>query len=92
MGLQLFPLGRLVATPGVLEALERVGETPTKYLVRHMTLDPGELDAHDQLANRRAMQEGGRILSAYLLDDGTRIWIITEADRSLTTLLLPEEY
>ena len=57
-----------------------------------MNLDPDLLGAEDQLANLRAVREGTRVLSAYELSDGTRIWIITEADRSVTTILLPEEY
>jgi hypothetical protein len=92
MDSQLFTLGRLVATPGALRVLEDTGGNPIHYVVRHITLDPGLLDAHDQLANLRAAREGGRILSAYVLVDGTRIWLITEADRSSTTILLPEEY
>ncbi len=57
-----------------------------------MNLDPGLLGAEDQLQNLRAVREGTRVFSAYELRDGTRIWIITEADRSMTTILLPEEY
>lgn len=92
MNAHLFPLGRLVGTPGAMRAFARTGENPIHYVVRHRTLDPGLLNTEDQLANRNAVQHGGRILSAYLLADGTRIWIITEADRSATTVLLPEEY
>jgi hypothetical protein len=62
------------------------------YFVRHMNLDPGVLGAEDQLANLQAVREGTRVFSAYDLRKGTRIWIITEADRSATTILLPEEY
>ena len=87
-----FPLGRLVATPGALRALKVAREDPFHYVRRHLTLDPGLLDAHDQLQNLKAVREGTRILSAYVLGDRTRIWIITEAARSLTTILLPEEY
>jgi hypothetical protein len=57
-----------------------------------MNLDPGALGADDQRQNLRAVREGTRVLSAYELRDGTRIWIMTEADRSVTTILLPEEY
>ena len=60
--------------------------------MRHMNLDPGDLSAEDQLANLRAVREGARVFSVYRLSDDTRIWIITEADRSVTTTLLPEEY
>jgi len=57
-----------------------------------MNLDPGSLGAEDQLHNLRAVREGTRVFSAYELRDGTLIWIITEADRSVTTILLPKEY
>jgi hypothetical protein len=57
-----------------------------------MNLDPGSLGAEDQLHNLRAVRAGTRVFSAYELRDGTRIWIITKADRSMTTILLPEEY
>jgi hypothetical protein len=67
------------------------GGNPLNYIVRHMNLDPGVLAAEDQLANLQAVREGTRVFSAYELRDGTRIWIITEADRSVTTIL-PEEY
>jgi hypothetical protein len=87
-----FPLGRTVATPGALEALARAGETPLPYLVRHATGDWGYLDQNDKVENESAVKDGHRILSAYRLADHTRIWIITEADRSVTTILLPEEY
>jgi hypothetical protein len=59
---------------------------------RHMNMDPRSLGAEDQLANVQAVREGTRVFSAYELRDGTRIWIITEADRSVATILLPEEY
>jgi hypothetical protein len=67
------------------------GENPTTFIARHMNLDPGDLEAEDQLANLRAVREGTRVFSAYELRDGTRIWIITEADCSVTTILLSEE-
>jgi hypothetical protein len=81
-----------MATPGALNAFAATGEDPINDIVRHMNLDPGLLGAEDQLANLRAVREGTRVFSAYELRDGTRIWIITEADRSVTTILLPEEY
>jgi hypothetical protein len=87
-----FSLGSTVATPGAIEALARAGETPLPYLVRHSAGDWGDLDQHDKAENESALKDGVRILSAYLLADGTRIWVITEADRSVTTILLPEEY
>jgi hypothetical protein len=87
-----FLLGRLMATPGALNAFDATGEDPINYIVRHVNLDPCVLGAEDQLANLQAVREGTRVFSAYELRDGTRIWIITEADRSVTTILLPEEY
>jgi hypothetical protein len=92
LGTPRFLLGRIIATPGALNAFAATGENPINYIVRHMNLDPGVLAAEDQLANLRAVREGTRVFSAYELLDGTRIWIITEADRSVTTILLPEEY
>ena len=88
-----FVLGRVVATPGALEALERAGVTPLRLLGRHETGDWGDLGDEDKAANESALLTGERILSSYNLP-GTdeRIWIITEWDRSATTLLLPEEY
>lgn len=90
--LSRFPLGQLVATPSALSTLVRLNVTPWTLLHRHSCGDWGEMDEHDRRENERAVVEGTRLLSAYTLEDGTRIWIITEADRSATTLLLPEEY
>jgi hypothetical protein len=87
-----FSLGNIVSTPGALEAIERAGDTPLPYLARHAKGDWGDLDQDDKAENESALKEGFRILSAYRLTDDTRIWIITEADRSVTTILLPEEY
>ena len=91
-GARLFSLGRLVATPGALAALEANCKGSTEYLERHVHGDWGELCEEDRQANAEALEHGLRILSAYRLDDGTRIWVISEADRSATTILLPEEY
>jgi hypothetical protein len=87
-----FPLGRIVGTPGALRALERTGQTPIEFLKHHILGDWGDLDEHDRQENELSLKTDLRLLSAYMLTDGTRIWIITEADRSATTLLLPEEY
>jgi hypothetical protein len=75
-----------------LEALERSEETPSTFLHRHIVGDWGDLDEDDRVENEPSSKEGFRLLSAYHLRDGTTIWIITEADRSSTTILLPEEY
>ena len=88
----LFPLGRIVATPGALQALEASGEQPSVFLDRHVAGDWGELDDEDKRENDLSLRNGLRILSAYTTAAGEKIWIITEADRSATTLLLPEEY
>ena len=87
-----FQLGRIVSTVGALKAFERTRERPLKYLERHYVQDWGDLDQEDKEANDRALKESTRILSAYHLTDGTKIWCITEGDRSATTFLLPEEY
>lgn len=85
-------LGQIVATPGALRALEEAHERPDTYLARHETGDWGEVDAADWQENELSVRKGFRILSAYTLATGVKIWIITEADRSATTILLPEEY
>ena len=88
----LFELGRIVATPGALQALEAAGEQPAQFLDRHASGDWGELDDEDKQENEFSLRNGFRIFSAYTTSGGDKIWIITEADRSATTLLLPEEY
>ena len=92
MKLARFHLGRIVATPGALEALKEAGERPATLLKRHIAGDWGELDDHDRQENERSIADGCRLLSAYTLSTGAKLWIITEADRSVTTLLLPSEY
>ena len=90
----LFPPGHIVATPGALDALRNSGDTEAlaRLLSRHLSADWGDVDAHDWQANDAALRDGSRLLSAYTLGDGTRIWVLTEADRSSTTVLLPDEY
>ena len=85
------PLGRVLATPGALRLLRDAGEDPFGYLARHASGDWGELDAHDRRENERSLKHGWRVLSSYPVGGG-RVWVITEADRSVTTILLPEEY
>jgi hypothetical protein len=87
-----FSLGRLVATPGALAALFAAGTSPLPYLQRHAAGDWGECGAEDWRANDRALRLGERLFSVDRLADGTRLWIITEADRAATMILLPEEY
>jgi hypothetical protein len=96
--LRLFELGEVVATPGLLAEMQKHTEGSletlcAQYLDRHASGDWGELCAEDKAANDRAVIEGSRIFSAYLLPDNqTKFWLITEADRSVTTFLLPSEY
>lgn len=86
----LFSLGQIVATPGALNVLSQ--KEIFKALSRHQNGDWGDLCEEDKKANDEAVEQGFRILSAYKTKDGTKFWIITEADRSATTILLPEEY
>ncbi len=89
----LFPLGRLVATPGALSLLAGAGENPAELLNRHQSGDWGEVSAADARENELSVKKGFRVLSSYRVGKpGARIWVITEADRSSTCLLLPEEY
>ena len=86
----LFPLGQMVMTPGV-----RDGIPPSEMLRalrRHAGGDWGKLEPEDRQANDDALKNGGRLVSSYLAKNGTKFWIITESDRSATTVLLPEEY
>jgi hypothetical protein len=83
-----FPLGRTVATPGAIA----LGIDLATYMHRHHCGDWGDLCDGDKQANEDALTHGDRILSHYKLSGGKRIYIITEADRSSTCVLLPEEY
>jgi len=87
-----FPLGQIVATPAALEALADAGQTPDFFLDKHVQGDWGEVPPEDKRANEEALVNGERLLSAYRTLKGVRIWIITEADRSSTCVLKPEEY
>ena len=89
----LFPLGQVVATPGALEILEETGTDTLGLLRRHISGDWGEVPPEDARENELSVREGFRILSSYPVGkDGAKVWIITEADRSSTCLLLPDEY
>jgi hypothetical protein len=88
----LFPLGTVVATPGALIALVRTNQEIAELLARHQHGDWGAADSADSGDNDAAVRNGDRILSVYRLPDTTTLWIVTEADRSSTCLLLPEEY
>jgi hypothetical protein len=87
-----FPLGRLVATPGALDALDQSGQSPADFLSRHVRGDWGEVCDEDKHQNDEALVNGARLLSAYKTLREVKFWIITEADRSSTCILLPEEY
>ncbi len=89
----LFPLGQLVATPGALALLAGAGENPAVLLARHVSGDWGEVPPEDARENELSVREGFRIVSSYPVGSGgARVWLITEADRSTTCILLPEEY
>jgi len=87
-----FALGQTFITPGAEEALQIAGQTATEFLRRHMSGDWGELSDGDVKENEFSLKEGLRLLSAYQTGKGQKLWIITEADRSATTILLPSEY
>lgn len=88
----LFPLGDVVITTGAKELLDRLSLDPATFIARHVTGDWGELCQADQHENKRAVKNGSRVFSSYTLPENSKIWIITEGDRSYTTILLPEEY
>jgi len=81
-----------MATPGALEAFKASGESPLVFLERHLAGDWGDPSPEDIRENELSLQHGWRLLSAYTLSTGVRVWVITEADRSVTTILLPDEY
>ena len=87
-----FSLGQLVATSGALVALKEAEVSFWPYIRRHQEGDWGNVTREDAAENELSLREGFRLISAYSLPDGCKIWIITEADRSATTILLPEEY
>lgn len=92
-----FSLGQVVATSGALAALEEAETFITELLDRHVRGDWGDVCEEDKQANDLALIDGSRILSAYVLKGGTKVWIITEAaddkgHRAATTILLPSEY
>ena len=87
-----FPLGQVVATPGALEALQAAQQDPLELLARHSCGDWGDLDEEDKQENELSVEQGFRILSAYILSTEIKVWVITEADRSATTILLPSDY
>ena len=92
-----FELGQVVATPACLEALEEAKQSPQEFLRPHLRLERGELDAEDHQANEMSLLDGSRILSAFCLKTGVKIWVLTEAigdggKRASTCLMLPSDY
>ena len=87
----MFPLGHLAITPGAMEALANANISADSIIQRHVLGDWGDVSEQDKKVNDLAVEMGGRILSGYVLPDGTKIWVTTEPDRSGTTILLPEE-
>jgi hypothetical protein len=92
-----FSLGRIVATPRALEALGAAGQSADEFLARHLVGDWGELDPEDKALNEAALLDGSRILSAYTLRNGDRLWVITEGTNEVglrysSTILLPSDY
>ena len=88
----LFSPGQIVATPGALALLEQVSKSPLEFLSRHFRGDWGDLCQEDKTENELSLKYGFRLMSSYPITDSEKLWVITEADRSVTTLLLPEEY
>jgi hypothetical protein len=87
-----FHAGAIVATSGALAALTAAGASASTYLQRHLSGDWGDISDADRQENEFSVEHGLRILSAYTLPTGIKIWLMTEADRSATTILLPSEY
>ena len=87
-----FPIGQLAATPGATEAMQESGQTADFFLDQHVAGNWGIVDEGDWQLNDQALKDGDGLLSAYMTLKGTKIWIITEHDRSVTTILLPSDY
>ena len=87
----LFSPGRIVATPGALALLEEAKKSPSEFLSRHLRGDWGDVCQEDKAENELSLKHGFRLLSSYPVTEKDTLWIITEADRSVTTLLLPSE-
>ena len=85
-----FQAGQVVMTPGAAEAVPEA--VMITALARHLNGHWGDVCKEDKAANNLALRDGGRLFSAYHAPDGTKFWIITEADRSATTILLPDDY
>lgn len=88
----LFKLGRVVATPNAMAELEKANESAMPFIQRHHCGDWGNLCDDDKMVNNKGVKSGSQLLSSYFLSTGQEIWVITEPNRSVTTILLPEEY
>ncbi len=87
-----FTAGQICATPGALEAMNLSEQSPMEFVGRHVTGDWGDVCEDDAKVNEESLEHGLRLLSSYRTNEGVKLWVITEADRSATTILLPEEY
>ena len=87
-----FPLGQVLLTHGAIQAISEAGQMPHEFLSRHTRLEQGELSAEDHRENLFSVDKYLRIFSAFKTAQGVKLWVITEADRSATTILLPSEY
>jgi hypothetical protein len=87
-----FPLGQTYITPGAIDTLTDAGQSPQEFISRHVRLEQGELSAEDQTENLFSVDKPLRIFSAFKTAQGVKLWVVTEADRSATTILLPSEY
>jgi hypothetical protein len=88
----LFLAGRIVATPGALALLDQAEKSPLEFLSRHLRGDWGDLCQDDKTENELSLKHGFRLMSCYQITETKKLWVITEGDRSVTTLLLPTEY
>ena len=87
-----FNPGQLLSTPGALDAMMDAQQSPMNFVGRHIYGDWGDVCEEDQQTNEEALEHGLRLLSSYRTTAGVKLWVITEADRSVTTILLPDEY
>ena len=87
-----FPLGQTCGTRAALQSLAEAGQAVNDLLRRHQAGDWGEIGDEDRQQNEQALDDEGRLMSVYTLTTGVAVWVITEADRSVTTVLLPDDY
>lgn len=94
MGSRKFPLGKTVATPGAIARMAAGGTNATTLLSRHVSGDWGDICEEDEKQNEWALKNRERLMSVYPVGDlgSPKVWVITERDRSVTTILLPEDY